>query len=353
MLTFSQLESTSSGIPQIAGCCPGTPAYADLCNESVRRILQYGNWWGSVVKYQGCIYGGCVVWPRQVDTVLATNLCRRNRPVVGGWYEFMQLNGGDISPNRSGGWLFGWGWGGGCHSVAPVTENDGTTPVFAQPPCGNDMYARFYPRCQNDIGKNVTIYGVDSNGQQITSLDANNNWIPGVVLTLALPFVSTSFLVRKIERVVKDITQCVVDGYFYDAVNNVLNDMAHYQPNETNPEYQHTLISNFGHCCSSTGTSPASPTPKTILAYVKLKHVDMVNPNDPCVVNSMSAIKLMVQSVKEEQDFKSEGSANLRALSLKELNLELRNKLPLDQVPVEVQSFGTATPRRHMIGRIL
>jgi len=213
------------------------------------------------------------------------------------------------------------------------------------------MYARFYPRCNNDIGKTITIYGIDSNGQAITSTDANNNWIPGVQLVLASPFVSTSFLVRKIERVIKDITQCVVDGYFYDPVNNVLNDMAHYQPTETNPEYQHTLISNFGQCCNSNSTT--APTPKTILAYVKLKHVDMVNPNDPCVVNSMSAIKLMVQSVKEEQAFNAEASASLRALSLKELNLELRNKLPLDQVPVEVQSFGTAVPRRHAIGRIM
>ena len=356
MLTLAQLQNQNSGIPKIAGVCETSQQFIDFCNEAVRRLLDYGNWYGSVVKYQGCIYGGCVTWPRYVGTVLATNLCRRNIPVVGGWYEFMPLNGGDIQPGRGGDFLFGFGWGGGSENQAMVVENDGTTAVFNQPPCNQPLYARFYPRCQNDIGKNITIFGVDSNGQQITSRDASNDWIPGATLTLALPYVSTPFLVNKIDRVVKDATQCVVDGYWYDPVNNVLQDMAHYQPTETNPQYQHSIIKGFNRGCGcnpSPSGAPTLPPPRTLLAYVKLKFIEMVNPNDACVINCLSAIKLMVQAVKAEEAGDLGAATNFQAMAIKELNRELRNKIPLDQVPVTVESFGTATPRRHAIGRMM
>lgn len=352
MLTYAQIQDPSSGIERIAGVCSTSDQFGDFVNEACRRLLDYGNWWGSVVKFQGCIYNGCVTWPRQVETVLATNICGLPRPVVGGWFEFLQLNGGDIGRSRGGniGWDWGWGngWNGGWNGQARVVENDGTTPVFNQPPCGSAFYPRFYPRCQNDIGKTITVYGVDGNGQEFRTLDANNNWIRGQVLTLALPFVSASSALRKITQVVKDQTQCVVDGFWYDATNNAVWDMAHYQPTETNPNYEHSVISHFHVCKNTDGTTK----PRTLLAFVKLRHIDMVLPNDITPLCSLGAIKLMVQSIKKEDQYNEESLA-LQASAIKELNRELRNKIPLEQVPVTVESFGTAVPARAMIGRIL
>src|SRR5262249_10176007 len=146
-----------------------------------------------------------------------------------------------------------------------------TTPVFNPIGCAAGVYIRAYPERQADVGKTITIYGVDSNGQELFTKQ-NGDWLPGVVLTLAIPFVSTPFTLRTITRVQKDVTKGKVRLFQYDATNNVLLDCAVYSPDETTPAYQHTVINAFNNSCNcnqvtNTGTN-VTPQARTMLAYV-------------------------------------------------------------------------------------
>jgi hypothetical protein len=357
-LTLGQIKS--SGVINIAGVCADSPQFTSFVNQAVERLMSYGNFWGSVGKMQGCVYGGCITWPREVGTVLAMNLCHRVRTVMGGWYEFMPLNGGDISPNRRDGWAFDWGWGGhgGFNGGANVVSNDGLSSVFNPISCNAGVYIRAYIDRQADIGKTITIYGIDSNGQEIYSLQGTPPvWMPGVVITFAAPFASTPMTIRTITRVMKDPTVGKVRLFQYDAVNNVLLNCATYAPDETTPQYQHSIVNRFHNAChcnqvTNTGTN-STPQARSILAYVKYQFIPVANDNDVVLLNNLAAIKLMIMAVKSEEAYDQQKADGFQASAIHELNRDLRNHLPLDQVPVTVESFGTAPPVRHRIGVML
>jgi hypothetical protein len=121
-------------------------------------------------------------------------------------------------------------------------------------------------------------------------------------------------------------------------------DLARYESSETNPEYQTTRLT--GNWCVS-----AQAIPRTISALVKLQHIDAVNDNDLVIIDNLDAIALAMQSLKFSDAYSSQDSIAMQALAVKELNLELRRRLPLDQIPITLSAFGTAAPSRHSIGR--
>jgi hypothetical protein len=293
-----------------------------------------------------------------VGTVLATNFCGNPKPVVGNWYEFLPLNGGDIGNRRNWGSEFGWDGIGfwGDRNRAIVTDNDGWSPVFNPIPCNTANYIRFYARCSNDYGQTITVFGLDSNGQPIQQQDSTGVWIPGITLTLQNPFVSTPMTVRTIERVNRQTTQCPVNGYQYDPVNNVLLDLAQYDPQETNPNYQHSVVRGIrgrGVIGNVNGGNPSGCCTTQITALIKVAYQKMFNPTDLVLIENENALLMEIKAIKLEEAGDIAGSSAWEAKAVHELNLALRDKIPLDQVPTAVNIFGTATLRRRRIGSII
>lgn len=227
-----------------------------------------------------------------------------------------------------------------------VVENNGTSPVFQNIECG-EFYIRAYPSARADVGKKIRLFGIDENGQVIRKKNSDGILEDGVELTLAAPFVSTSFRLRTISRVLKDETQGVVRLYQYDAENDVLKDCATYDPSERSPDYRSTIIRGFSRrgCC---GTDT-----KSIAALVKLEFIPVQNDYDLVLIRNIDALKLMMQSQKMATAGKI---AEMRALEMdavREMNLELRDKFPVEQTAVEMMPFGTALPYRRGIGRVV
>ena len=349
LLTFKQVKE--SGITDIASACSESSQFAGYVNQATDRLMTRGNWIGTVQPIQLCVYGHCLTWPRYVGTPLAVNVCGRNIPVQGNWFSFLPLNNGMLSGRRGLGDFFWDGrrfWG----NRAIVTENDGWSPVFRQigktlNDAGN--YVRAYPRCQADIGKTITFFGIDGNGQPVQQR-INGVWSDGITLTLELPFASTPMPLRKVLRVVKDVTVCPINCYQYDANNNVLLDLAQYDPQETTPSYAHSVIrGNREHCRDANGNE----LPTQITALVKLAFQRVVNDTDLVLIDNLAALKLMIMAIKKEDAGDAAGSTAFEGKAIHELNLQLRDKIPTDQIPVTVESFGTAVPARRGIGRIL
>lgn len=264
----------------------------------------------------------------------------------------MPIQNGDIGRRGFGGDFFWDGNRGFWGNRAAVVESDGWSPVFRQ--IGKTVndggnYVRAYPRCQADIGKTITFFGIDGNGQPIQQR-INGVWSDGITLTLALPFASSSMPIRKVLRVVKDVTACPVNCYQYDANQNSLLDLAQYDPQETTPAYAHSVVQGaHGRCRDKDGHE----LPLQVTALVKLAFQRVVNDTDLVLIDNLAALKLMIMAIKKEDAGDAAGSTAFEGKAIHELNLQLRDKIPLDQVPVCVEAFGTALPWKRGVGRIL
>lgn len=338
-LTLGAVKDSS--ILNVAGVCKTSPQFTQLLNEAVQRLMDYGEWWCTVVKARVCIQRNCITWPRWVGTELAMNLCGHNRKLQNGWYDFIPLSRSDCA--CSGRWP---------STIAAV--DDGQMPVFANVPCGSANYLRAYPRIRADIGKTITFYGIDSNGQTLMTRDLNTGaWYEGETVTLAAGYVQTAAQFREVQRVQKDSTTGPVDVYQYDATNDVLLEMAHYDPGETNPMYRHATLR--GGLCSSGACKAADGTivPRTVEILAKLQFIPVSVDTDTVQIDCIPALKLMIQCIRTEESGDDDGAAKKQVMAIKELNRQLRNKLPLDQIPIHVSASGTALPELHHIGQVM
>ncbi len=346
MMTFGELKLKRAN--EVVGVCTDKPAFRDLTNEATERLMVRGNFWSTVTKLRTCVRCNSLVWPRAVDQILAVNVC--GVPLVNSnyWYQFLPMNGADYRMARGFG-LFGYGGMGrgvGCGNV--VIAHDGVVPVQANIKCNKPRYIRAFIAYQADIGKTVTIFGVDSGGNEIFTKRADGTWQPGVVLTLATPFAGTPMLIRQVTRVLKDATMGPVRLYAYDATNDVLEDMALYQPSERSPTFLHSQVRGAR---GMTGNSCNGLT--QVEALVKLRFIPVETDENEVLIDNWVALKMMMLAIRAEDAGDNAGAEVYQQKAVRELNRELRVHVPEDQIPISIEVFGTATPRACGVGLII
>lgn len=330
-------EAKTSRLRQVSAACPNSSEFISLVNDATRMLMRRGHWFGTLQKIRGCVYNNCITWPRSVGTVLALNRCAQHVPVWNNWYEFVPLDQCDCDC------AFGW-------RHRNLLVNDGQTPVFNNIECGKEVYIRVYPSNPSDIGKSITIYGIDSNGQMVRSKRDDGTFQDGVVLTIALPYATTQFKFRNVTRVLKEVTDSPIRLYQFDSDNNVLLDMAFYEAGETSPSYRHTVLSasRFRNCLGT-----CSSGLKQLTALVKLEFVPVVYDDDIVQIENLDALKLAIQAIKASEGYSFEEREKAMLLAIRELNLGLEDKFPIQQAPVNINPFGTARPARAGIGRLI
>jgi hypothetical protein len=338
-------EAKESALADVASACPDSALFVSYVNQAARQLLHRGSWESSVQKLRICSYTGCIVWPRWVEVPLAMMTCNRPFPIKGNWFEFMPVDGGEL---RGGNWNFGPNYLGGTgtpygpygvRAVAGVNET--YTPVFREI-VGQSQYLRAYITRSADIGKTMTIFGIDDNGQEIRTTHPDGNYREGVVVTFANPFAGPSFKIREITRVLKDKTAGIVSLFQYDADGDQLIDCAIYQPSETNPQYVKTVTNPGLYLNRRNSDGERCATPFT--ALVKIKFIPAESDDDIIIVSNLDALKLMIMSIKRGDAGDIDGKRAFEADAVRELNLQLRNSQPLDQIPVSINPFGTALP---------
>jgi hypothetical protein len=334
LTTFGDIKN--SRVLQIASAPPDSPEFASLVNDACEQLVNRGNWWGTVQPVKGCVYDGCVTWPRQVASVLAMNVCGHPTVPANRWYEFMQWDGqcsdwaAAFSRRNRGAW------------GREVSNFDGTIPVFNPIPCGQPRYVRFYIDNPNDAGSTVRIYGVDGNGMAINGQRSDGTFQDGVVLTLKVPYIQTAFMLNRIDRVVKDVTNSRIRGYQVDS-NGVLYDLCSYEASETSPDYVHTRI----HVRNRNGQCPAM-----ITALVKLAFVPVVFDDDLVVIENKAALRDMVMSIKLKEAGDVTGWRAAEQSAFRELNYELRARIPDEQFIVRFRPFGNDSLAARGVGMI-
>lgn len=330
MLTFGELKTIGAFL-RVAANCPSASNFTSLVNDATRQLMRRGSWWGTVQPMQGCVHDGCIVWPRMVDTVLALNICHRPLYLANHWFQFMH-------------------WDDSCngmyrdfknHRHPWVSDTDGTLPVYRPIPEGIALNLRLYIDNAKDAGKTVTLFGIDGNGQTIITDRPDGTTQEGVVLTLAVPFVQTTFPFRHLNRVLKAITVGNVRLYAVDG-NGVQLDMAVYAPNETSPDYIRNRIRGFRGAHVPSGCHVPSTTChlRQIQALVSLAFVPVVNDQDLVLIENVDALAMMVQSIKYREQGDPGNAANYERLAFRELNYEMRQRFPDEQVIVRFRPFG-------------
>jgi hypothetical protein len=156
---------------------------------------------------------------------------------------------------------------------------------------------------------------------------------------MAYPFTSTSQYVRKIDYVLKDLTECPVDMFAYNASTNLLEPLATYDPSETRPSYERTKLNIH----SPWNAGCASGCSKGVMGLVKLKFIDALLPTDLMAIDNIDAINAMVQSLKSS-DAGDRASANgFQADAIRELNADIENESPDDVFTARNNTFGGST----------
>lgn len=332
MLTLGAARNARR-LKQISGVCTTSSDFVDIINDSTSALMDRGSFWNTLRRMRGCIYNGCITWPRQVGTVLAMNRCGQSVPPKNQWYDFDAVLPEHVHHwNRFGAFP--------CAQDLALVDH-GTSPVFNQIRCLLPRYLRFYITEQSDVGKTITIFG-KSAGVEVLTTRSDGTIQPGLVVSLAIPFVTTSIAFDNVDRVIKDETDGPVYGYQWDGLN--LDALATYAPGETLPDYRTSKIQTTG-CTTSCDSWPSQ-----ISAFVKLQFIPVVHDDDEVQIGNIEAQALAIQSIKLGDAFDSAGAESIMARAVHVLNLELRNKLPIDQIPVNFSPQGTAHLSRRRIG---
>jgi hypothetical protein len=249
------------------------------------------------------------------------------------WYSFMP--GGD-----------GVSYVNGCARGCPGTRflYRGIYPTFADIVPGNKI-VRLYAQSTTDYGKRVLIQGYDENNQWIRTLDAGT-WIDGFYLTLAAPFVDSTFDVNSITGVQKPLTNGNILMYSVDLLG-VQKALGVYEPTETVAGYRRYFIQNFaGASCPSCDT-------KSVSGIAKLNHMPVSVPLDYLYLTNLPAIKEMAMAIRyfemDDPASKSKGTFH-QARAISELQNEKMNVVGNDTIPIQMRTQGTADLNRVNIG---
>lgn len=338
-------EAKQSTLSDVASACSSSEKFVEYVNQAARQLLARGNWMNSIQKIRICSYTGCIVWPRWVELPLAVMACGSNITLKGNWFEFMPVDGGDL---RAVAWQFGPSGGaalGGAPGFSAIAAvNQTYTPVHREIVGRDGMYLRAYVTRNADVGKTMTVFGTDQYGQTIRTTHPDGVYKDGAVITFAKPFAGIPMKVKSIDRVLKDRTAGMINLYQYDADGDQLIDCAAYEPSETNPTYQRTIVNAglYNQWMAGNADGRCCAVPYT--ALVKMKFIPAYHDEDVIVVDNLDALKLMITAIKMGDAGDIDGKRSYEADAVRELNLQLRNIMPLDQIPVSVNPFGKALP---------
>lgn len=333
-----------SSFPQVLGRCANDfPEILAALNEVTERLLLaagetgwYGCW--QRVVFTVSVANPYITLPRQFVRAINLDVCRHPIRLHNEFWEFMPNGQGLKSPPNCQDW---------CGTLAGYER--GNVPTMVSPDQSVNNFIRVYITNSADVGKRILLTGLDSNGMQIYSLDGTNN-VNGTFLTFAQPFVTTSFFIKDIQALQKDVTLGDVIVKAVSAVTGVETTLARLAPTEVNPSYRRFYI----HALPSGCCAPNSTT-ISVTALCKLDFVPVYQDTDQLIITNKPAL------IEEAQALRYSRMDNPNALVLSEyhhkkaiklLQNEQRHQMGVQEISVTCNPFEGAPLSRQMIGSL-
>lgn len=321
MLTLGECR-TDRGLIAVCNVDPTSQAFTDYVNSASRMLLRRGNWWDTVQPISITVTSASIVWPRYVQSVLGIVWEQEVIRPVNRWYSFIPMDPTVRSLVKA------YRLHGYSGSIA--IEQDKTLPVFN--PIADDSAAAILFTIDQvaDKGKTITVLGLDANGDVLRTTRDDGTVQEGELVTLDYPTAVTANTFSRIDRILKQVTvgtvtatQVLTDG--------TTADMGFYEPGEISPEYLHTRILHLpvGYTF----------TTHTVEALVKLKFIPAAFDQDLVLPDNLEAIKLAIQGIKEGESGNRDMKLANEADAIRELNLQLQENFPDDEIPVNRDPF--------------
>lgn len=319
--------------------CPTSADYAAKLNSVTRMLMKRGNWWELEVLVKICVTGCNIVWPRYVGTVTGIRFCCFGQmEIKNNWYSIL----GNLGTGNAAGYgaYSGLGYGGW---IAPTMVDRQTTPVHTQITGNNGKFIRYSVVKPQDIGKTIRIYGTQLGGQPLQELDSDGNWVMGITLTAAAPYAQSSVLVTRIDQVTRERTQGMSYLYQYDSTMAGTGQiqLAVYEPNETNPQYRQTRVTQMNQIQNGEGANGERLW--TCDAMVKLQYFPVVNDRDFLFISDWDALAFGVQGLNLFNQQAYVEADDYFKLAIRELNFESRDKNPGQNFVVKSRMMGSQT----------
>jgi hypothetical protein len=307
-LTFGDCKSS---IARAAGLCATDARVATYLNEATQRLMNRGKWVGTYGRFLFCLNDGCIVWPRQIETIEAFALCRTPGIVRSEWFEFQES---------------GLGIRKGDDCSGRVLIDRGTTCVFNNITRGQtNRKIKVYADVAETGSPVIIVQGYDENGNWIQT-ESGGELIDGEEIAIATGgTISTKFF-SSVTGVIKPVTKGFVRLYEYNTdTSSNYQSMAVYEPDETKPIYRQSLIpglSQFGTCSDDDATT-CGKTQVTVVAKLRFIAVSGTSDNEWVMLGNLPALKLAVQALVLEEKNNPELAEVYLQKSVRELEREL------------------------------
>jgi hypothetical protein len=323
----------SNQIQTAVGSCLNTDEGTQRINDAVRRLMYRGDWPGTRLPMALSVQRGIVTFPRQVGAVRYLEVTKQYIPIFNGLYAFLPhtwTSGACCGP------FLNW-----IDRLAPSLTGYGNSATFAQPPTSSCVLQA--SGISADDGAIIQIFGLDPQGNALRTDNGDGTFSNGISLTLAQPFTVGTALVQTVTRIIKPVTQGQVSLFSLDTLSGLQTPLAVYDPGDTNPSFaQYNL---HAQCCNPQPTWQA-------VAMVKLKFIPVVADSDLIMINNLDALALFIKGVRYAEQGDRANALGYQADAVKELNLQYYDTIPNNQIPLQINPFGSAPPSRSGIGRI-
>ena len=327
LLTLGQVKTGPVG--RSCGIATTSSDFVEYVNDATRQLVGRGNWWATVQPMVLPLVSGhanLLVCPREVESILAVDE-RYHAQVQNFWHKYVPWGHEILGWFRD---LIGGDYDGFRKHHNPMAYNIGTTPVTTQINPANPMYVRATSSSASDVGITVSVFGIDSSG----------NNVQATLIMAGNPPMQSSFgsgvQFGRVDRVVKGISS----GYItlqQDDNNGNLLPLAIYSPIEQTPEYTVMKLERFRQ----------HHHPMTSISVIaKLAFIPVSADTDNVLIENQDALRDMVLSIRKKESGDIQGSTEYEASAIHELNRDMASRFPDEQFVAEYFPNSIAEHRR-------
>lgn len=291
-LTFGSIRSTITKVLNL--CETDTDRILSYVNRACERLMNEGNWLGTIARYRVCVSSGCITWPRSIETILAFALCKTPLPIMSPWFEFL----GNGTWLRDQDCASGWGCG---TMLIPRDETASFDNVI-----GTNKKLSVYCDVTEDATAQIILQFYNDSAQWVRTQNAGE-WIDGEAVTLgpAGVYVATTNLcmANGYVRCIKPVTNGIVRLYEEDATTGDRRPLAYYEPDETIPVYTRSQVPGL------TISDSDDCQQRSVTVMAKKRFIPVAKDNDFLPISHTEAIRMAVQSIwKSENNLQAEAS---------------------------------------------
>ena len=326
-----------------AGACPSSAIVLSRINEATQRLMNKAAWWNLQRRIRFYTINNTITLPREVSKVLKVNTEGYPARAFHQAYEFLEGGPGELCPS-----------GGADRDLLDLGEG---WPIFFDVPAANTTTATDGGPCKliafstaaADTSLSLTIWGVDQYSADICSATgvpgitlAINRWAMGVEGTITGADISattqySSETFKEVTGVAKPVTAGHICLYTYEPTTKRMFFLAKYHPDETRPSYHRYRITN-----------PAFSDRSNVLCLVRLGYVPMIRDTDILLIQNISALKLMVAAIREENDRNLQNAEIYEQKAYRALNEEQQAKQNHDVILQVADDFGMGSMKNLM-----